>query len=158
MGKTLWVPWSALRFGDKKSCFRLSFLVVFYSQIKDRWQLIHNCNSQKHQRDRTIVLWGTFPVSTPTPLLPGTTCTYYLHPVHQSGTFSEKPGSAKNQICLPLLCYKTLYIFLGTQLQEEMECYATPWRLWRESWILYFFTELYYPVKAPLQTNANRIE
>ena len=32
----------------------------------------------------------------------------------------------------------------------KMECYATPWPLWRESRILFFFTELYYPENLPL--------
>ena len=32
---------------------------------------------------------------------------------------------------------------------EVMECYATPWRLWRESRILYFFTEPSYPKSLP---------
>ena len=30
-----------------------------------------------------------------------------------------------------------------------MECYATPWRLWRERRILYFFTEPSYPENLP---------
>ena len=30
-----------------------------------------------------------------------------------------------------------------------IECYATPWRLWRESRILYFFTEPSYPENLP---------
>ena len=30
-----------------------------------------------------------------------------------------------------------------------MECYATPWRLWKESRILYFFTEPSYPENLP---------
>ena len=32
----------------------------------------------------------------------------------------------------------------------KMECYATPWRLWRESRDLYIFTEPSYPGNAPL--------
>ena len=35
-------------------------------------------------------------------------------------------------------------------LAGKMECYATPWPLWRESRILVFFTELYYPKNLPL--------
>ena len=44
---------------------------------------------------------------------------------------------------------ETLWLFLDWQ-RPKMECYATHWRLWRESRNLWIFTEPSYPKKAPL--------
>ena len=40
--------------------------------------------------------------------------------------------------------------FILIVIYTEMECYATPWRLWRESWNFLFFIEPSFPFNAPL--------